>query len=186
MKTDHVQAAVASLICATAAFARERIPVTDWTLADHGSVYAEAVGRGWLAEDNDGDYLTGRALSRVDYAADNATRWHRAVVPGTVLTSLVADGTYPEPTYGENNRPEVIPEPRLEPDVVRPAPCAARRVPDCPLELERVRLPDDRQVQAVSAASAFLGVEPREGRGRRRKARVRGTRVRREGALGDF
>ena len=40
MKTDHVQAAVASLICATAAFARERIPVTDWTLADHGSVYA--------------------------------------------------------------------------------------------------------------------------------------------------
>ena len=67
MKTDHVLAAVASLICATAAFARERIPVTDWTLADHGSVYAEAVGRGWLAEDNDGDYLTGRALSRVDY-----------------------------------------------------------------------------------------------------------------------
>ena len=110
MKTDHMLAAVASLICATAAFARERIPVTDWTLADHGSVYAEAVGRGWLAEDNDGDYLTGRALSRVDYAADDATRWHRAVVPGTVLTSLVADGTYPEPTYGENNRPEVIPE----------------------------------------------------------------------------
>ena len=36
--------------------------------------------------------------------------WHAAVVPGTVLTSLVADKTYPEPLYGENNRPEIIPE----------------------------------------------------------------------------
>ena len=88
MKTDHVLAAVASLICATAAFARERIPVTDWTLADHGSVYAEAVGRGWLAEDNDGDYLTGRALSRVDYAADNATRWNVASVSGDASVAL--------------------------------------------------------------------------------------------------
>ena len=39
-----------------------------------------------------------------------ATGWLAATVPGTVLTSLVNDGVYPEPTYGENNRPSVIPE----------------------------------------------------------------------------
>ena len=36
--------------------------------------------------------------------------WFPAVVPGTVLTSLIAAGVYPEPLYGENNRAEKIPE----------------------------------------------------------------------------
>src|ERR1051325_6570438 len=36
--------------------------------------------------------------------------WLDAVVPGTVLTSLVKDGVYPEPLYGANNRPDSIPE----------------------------------------------------------------------------
>jgi Exo-beta-D-glucosaminidase Ig-fold domain/Glycosyl hydrolases family 2, sugar binding domain/Glycosyl hydrolases family 2/Glycosyl hydrolases family 2, TIM barrel domain len=36
--------------------------------------------------------------------------WYAATVPGTVLTSLVNDGIYPDPAYGENNRPESIPE----------------------------------------------------------------------------
>lgn len=36
--------------------------------------------------------------------------WYAATVPGTVLTSLVNDHVYPEPLYGENNRPEIIPE----------------------------------------------------------------------------
>jgi hypothetical protein len=36
--------------------------------------------------------------------------WYAATVPGTVLTSLVNDKVYPDPTYGENNRPEIIPE----------------------------------------------------------------------------
>lgn len=36
--------------------------------------------------------------------------WLQATVPGTVLTSLVNDGVYPEPLYGENNRPGSIPE----------------------------------------------------------------------------
>ncbi len=35
-------------------------------------------------------------------------QWFKAVVPGTVLTSLVAAGVYPEPLFGENNR--TIPE----------------------------------------------------------------------------
>jgi hypothetical protein len=34
--------------------------------------------------------------------------WHQATVPGTVLTTLVDEGIYPEPTYGLNNM--VIPE----------------------------------------------------------------------------
>ena len=34
--------------------------------------------------------------------------WYAATVPGTVLTSLVKDCVYPEPLYGENNRPEKI------------------------------------------------------------------------------
>jgi hypothetical protein len=36
--------------------------------------------------------------------------WYIATVPGTVLTSLVNDHVYPEPLYGENERPEIIPE----------------------------------------------------------------------------
>jgi len=36
--------------------------------------------------------------------------WMAATVPGTVLTSMVNDGVYPEPFYGENNRETVIPE----------------------------------------------------------------------------
>ncbi len=36
--------------------------------------------------------------------------WYKATVPGTVLTTLVNDGVYPEPLYGENNRPDKIPE----------------------------------------------------------------------------
>ncbi|MGO8720931.1 MAG: glycosyl hydrolase 2 galactose-binding domain-containing protein [Acidobacteriaceae bacterium] len=36
--------------------------------------------------------------------------WLPATVPGTVLTSMVNDGVYPEPLYGENDRPDVIPE----------------------------------------------------------------------------
>ena len=36
--------------------------------------------------------------------------WYVAVVPGTVLTTLVHAGVYPEPLYGENNRPNHIPE----------------------------------------------------------------------------
>ena len=36
--------------------------------------------------------------------------WYTAIVPGTVLTTLVNNHVYPEPLYGENERPEIIPE----------------------------------------------------------------------------
>jgi beta-mannosidase len=49
----------------------------------------------------------GEKISRPAYAASG---WYNATVPGTVLTSLVNDGVYPEPLYGENNRPDKIPE----------------------------------------------------------------------------
>src|SRR5215469_9202269 len=47
----------------------------------------------------------GEALSQSNY---NASSWWDAVVPGTVLTTMVAQGVYPDPDYGLNNL--VIPE----------------------------------------------------------------------------
>jgi len=62
---------------------------------------------GWQLQDASKVTETGDLLST---EKATTTSWHAAVVPGTVLTSLVADKTYPEPLYSENNRPEVIPE----------------------------------------------------------------------------
>jgi len=42
----------------------------------------------------------GAQLSQVGYAADD---WYEAVVPGTVLTTLIARGVYPDPDFGLNN-----------------------------------------------------------------------------------
>ena len=46
----------------------------------------------------------------VSKASFQPADWYKATVPGTVLTTLVNDGVYPEPLYGENNRPNKIPE----------------------------------------------------------------------------
>ncbi|MBN6151931.1 glycoside hydrolase family 2 [Xanthomonas sp. AmX2] len=43
----------------------------------------------------------GAALSRADYAGGAA--WRAATVPGTVLTTLVDRGVYPDPDFGLNN-----------------------------------------------------------------------------------
>jgi len=48
--------------------------------------------------------------AEISTAKFDTTGWYRATVPGTVLTTLVNNHVYPEPLYGENNRPEVIPE----------------------------------------------------------------------------
>lgn len=50
---------------------------------------------------------SGEQISTPNYAAD---KWLTATVPGTVLTTLVNNKVYPEPLYGENNRPDRIPE----------------------------------------------------------------------------
>ncbi len=48
--------------------------------------------------------------AEVASAAFHTEGWYTATVPGTVLTTLVNNHVYPEPLYGENNRPEIIPE----------------------------------------------------------------------------
>jgi Exo-beta-D-glucosaminidase Ig-fold domain/Glycosyl hydrolases family 2/Glycosyl hydrolases family 2, sugar binding domain len=42
--------------------------------------------------------------------APSSAAWYQATVPGTILTTLVNNNIYPEPLYGENNRPNIIPE----------------------------------------------------------------------------
>ena len=51
-----------------------------------------------------------QAGAEVSTAGFKPTGWYAATVPGTVLTTLVNNHVYPEPLYGENNRPENIPE----------------------------------------------------------------------------
>ncbi len=48
--------------------------------------------------------------AQVAAAGFDTRGWYAATVPGTVLTTLVNDHVYPEPLYGENDRPEIIPE----------------------------------------------------------------------------
>lgn len=49
----------------------------------------------------------GGDLSKPDY---HPLGWYQATVPGTILTTLVNNKVYPEPLYGENNRPDKIPD----------------------------------------------------------------------------
>ncbi|HEV2392945.1 MAG TPA: malectin domain-containing carbohydrate-binding protein [Verrucomicrobiae bacterium] len=65
------------------------------------------LNNGWELQDAAQVQQSGEALSQPEFHPNS---WHRAVVPGTVLTSLVLDGIYPEPLYGENNRTNVIPD----------------------------------------------------------------------------
>ena len=46
----------------------------------------------------------------VSQSGFQTTGWYPATVPGTVLTTLVNNHVYPEPLYGQNNRPDKIPE----------------------------------------------------------------------------
>lgn len=62
---------------------------------------------GWQLQDVAKESVPGAAVSRPGFTPHG---WYAATVPGTVLTSLVNDGVYPEPLYGENNRPDRIPE----------------------------------------------------------------------------
>ncbi|SEF60793.1 Beta-galactosidase/beta-glucuronidase [Bryocella elongata] len=68
---------------------------------------AMEVSAGWKLEDAAKVTATGAAVSRAGF---DASSWHAAIVPGTVLANLVRDGVYPDPMFGENNRPDVIPE----------------------------------------------------------------------------
>ena len=67
----------------------------------------QVISTGWQLQDSAKVTAAGDAISSVAFHPED---WYVATVPGTVLTSLVNDGVYPEPLYGENNRPDKIPE----------------------------------------------------------------------------
>jgi beta-mannosidase len=62
---------------------------------------------GWQLQDA---ALVSQTGADISHASFHPEKWYAATVPGTVLTSLVNDGVYPEPLYGENNRPDKIPD----------------------------------------------------------------------------
>jgi beta-galactosidase/beta-glucuronidase len=62
---------------------------------------------GWQLQEAAKVTAPGATLSSTGYQPRG---WYAATVPGTVLTTLVNNHVYPEPLYGENNRPECIPE----------------------------------------------------------------------------
>ncbi len=65
------------------------------------------IDSGWQLQDAAKVAEAGAAISMEGYKPQN---WYAATVPGTVLTSLVNNKVYPEPMYGENNRPDKIPD----------------------------------------------------------------------------
>lgn len=66
-----------------------------------------ALSSGWQLQDSSKITQTAGMVATNGFESKG---WFTATVPGTVLTSLVNNGIYPDPAYGENNRPESIPE----------------------------------------------------------------------------
>jgi hypothetical protein len=76
--------------------------------AASGAVPAPVVlNSGWQLQDVAKAPEPGAQIATAAYKPGG---WYTATVPGTVLTTLVNNKVYPEPLYGENDRPEVIPE----------------------------------------------------------------------------
>ena len=96
-----------SLASAAAMAAICEVELKDWTMQDATVVEAQAKKEGWYKQNSAKQPTEGERISRNDF---DVKGWYKATVPGTVLTTLVDNGVYPEPTYGENNRPEIIPE----------------------------------------------------------------------------
>ena len=61
----------------------------------------------WLLQDATKVSSNGELISQAGFKPGD---WYHATVPGTILTTLVNNKVYPEPLYGENNRPDKIPE----------------------------------------------------------------------------
>ncbi|MGI4729949.1 MAG: glycosyl hydrolase 2 galactose-binding domain-containing protein [Janthinobacterium lividum] len=51
-----------------------------------------------------------QAPNVVSAARFSSNKWFNATIPETALTTLVNNHVYPEPLYGENNRPQSIPD----------------------------------------------------------------------------
>ncbi|HEY3863908.1 MAG TPA: glycoside hydrolase family 2 TIM barrel-domain containing protein [Verrucomicrobiae bacterium] len=65
------------------------------------------IDSGWQLQFASKVSQSGGQISVASFQPDN---WLAATVPGTILTSLVNDKVYPDPLFGENNRPDKIPE----------------------------------------------------------------------------
>ena len=81
-------------------------------LAPHASAAPTAprpvvLAEGWLLQDVAKVPQPGAQVAAEGF---DTKGWYAATVPGTVLTTLVNNHVYPEPLYGENSRPEIIPE----------------------------------------------------------------------------
>ncbi|MFP5229439.1 MAG: glycoside hydrolase family 2 protein [Acidobacteriota bacterium] len=87
------------VLAAASAFAQNQ--------AAHAVPASIELSSGWQLQDS---AKVSDPAATVSSASYQPTGWLAAVVPGTVLTNMVRDGVYPEPTYGENNRESIIPE----------------------------------------------------------------------------
>ncbi|MDI3318351.1 glycoside hydrolase family 2 protein [Pinibacter soli] len=65
------------------------------------------IASGWQMKEAAKVTASGALISTTSFTSKD---WYEAVVPGTVLTTLVHNKVYPDPLYGENNRPDKIPE----------------------------------------------------------------------------
>jgi hypothetical protein len=88
--------------------------ISIFIVAAHAALMAETapperlvLASGWQLQDAAKVPQAGNEVANTGFNTDG---WYTATVPGTVLTTLVNNHVYPEPLYGENNRPEVIPE----------------------------------------------------------------------------
>ncbi len=90
IKSALILLAFCALACAVLAQTQTSLNNGPWKLASQADVTE-----------------TGEQISAPSYATD---KWYPATVPGTVLTTLVNNKVYPEPLYGENDRPDRIPE----------------------------------------------------------------------------
>ena len=107
MKTQFTLAVASMLVPAAILAAIDEIELKDWKLQDATVIEAQAKKEGWYKQNSACQPTEGERLSLNGF---DAKGWYKATVPGTVLTTLVDNGVYPEPTYGENNRPETIPD----------------------------------------------------------------------------
>jgi hypothetical protein len=65
------------------------------------------IEKGWQLQDASKISQSGEEIAKAGF---QTAGWYSATVPGTILTTLVNNGVYPEPLWGENNRPDKIPE----------------------------------------------------------------------------
>jgi len=63
--------------------------------------------KGWQLQDATKVNQSGENVSTSGFQTGG---WYQATVPGTILTNLVNNKIYPEPLWGENNRPDKIPD----------------------------------------------------------------------------